>query len=244
MSNFIIKLTNVSKKYILYQEKPTLVESILDRKKKEEFWALKKIHLTINKGERVGIIGPNGSGKTTLLKIISGITFPTTGNVKVNGKIVSIIELEAGFHSELTGEENIYLNGLLIGIEKKELGSKFDEIVSFADIGKFIQSPFYTYSLGMKLRVGFSIATHTDSDTLLLDENMAVGDQEFKVKSLKKINELLRKGKTIIFVSHNLALMSRVCKRIIWLEGGRVVKDGSSKEVIKSYIKYFEDLSK
>src|SRR3989304_6408892 len=171
MNDIAVKLTAVSKKYIVHHEKPTLVENILSRGKNEEFWALKDINLTIQKGEKVGIIGPNGSGKTTLLEIIAGITSSTKGKVATYGKLVSLIELEAGFHPELTGEENIFLNGLLVGMPKEEVRTKFKDIVSFADIGRFIDAPFYTYSEGMKLRLGFSILAHTSPDIVLLDEN-------------------------------------------------------------------------
>ena len=210
MDKNAVELINVAKKYTIHHEKPTLAENIFSRKKKEEFWALKDINLIIKKGERIGIIGPNGSGKTTLLKIIAGITFPSVGTMTVNGKIISLIGLEAGFHPELTGEENIYLNGLLVGMSKKEIRSKMMKITKFANIGSFIDAPFYTYSLGMRLRLGFSIAVHTNLNIIVLDETVVVGDKKFREKSVKKINELFRAGKTVIFVSHNMVV--EICK--------------------------------
>jgi len=235
MNKVVIKLSRVSKKYTLYHEKPTLVENIFSRKTKEEFEALKDINLKVEKGERVGIIGPNGSGKTTLLEIITGITTPTNGVVTTNGKIVSLIELDAGFHLDLTGEENIFLNGLIIGMTKREINSKLKKIIAFADIGQFIDAPMYTYSEGMKLRLGFSVVVHTNPDILVLDETLAVGDQNFKKKSFRKIKEFFTKGKTIIIVSHYLDFLKSSCDRAIWLHKGRIKKDGKVKEVIKLY---------
>lgn len=237
MGEVAVKLAKVSKKYVLHHEKPTLVENILFKKTKEEFWALKDINLTINKGERIGIIGPNGSGKTTLLEIISEITTPTTGTVATNGKLVSLIELEAGFHPDLTGEENVFLNGLLIGMTKTEIKSKLKQIVSFAEVDQFIDSPMYTYSEGMKLRLSFSIAVHANPDTLALDENIAVGDQEFRNKSFQKIQDFFVQGKTVIIVTHYLNFLKKSCKRVIWLDKGKVKKDGKAREVIRLYEK-------
>jgi ABC-type polysaccharide/polyol phosphate transport system ATPase subunit len=239
MSNLAVKLSNISKKYIIHHEKPTLVENILQRKTKEEFWALKDINLSISKGEKLGIIGPNGSGKTTLLKIIAGITAPTTGSVKTYGKVVSLIELAAGFQPDLTGEENIMLNGLLIGMNKEEIRKKIKIIIKFADIGSFIDTPFYTYSSGMALRLGFSIAVHADPDILVLDENLAVGDQDFQVKSQKKMEQFFRENKTIILVSHWMNFIKKNCNFTVLLSEGGVVKQGESDYVIKYYQRIF-----
>ena len=235
-SQIAIKLSHVSKKYTLHHEKPTLVENVIGRQKKEEFWALKDINLEINKGDRVGIIGPNVSGKTTLLEIIAKITTPTEGEIVTNGKLVSLIELEAGFHPELTGEENIYLNGLLVGMSKEETNKKLDKIISFADIGQFIDAPLYTYSEGMKLRLGFSIVVHTNPDIVLLDENMAVGDTSFKRKSLKKIQDFVKNKKTLVVVSHLMDFVANTCHRVIWLEDGSVKEEGNSRELINKYL--------
>ncbi len=238
INDIAVRLEGVSKKYTLYHEKPTLVESILIRAKKEEFWALKDINLVIKKGERVGIIGPNGSGKTTLLKIMSGITTPTAGKVETHGKIVSLIELGAGFNPELTGEENIYLNGMLIGMSKSEIIRKKDEIIRFSGVGNFIDTPFYMYSQGMKLRLGFSILIHSNPDTILLDESMSVGDQVFQSKARKKFLEFLREGKTIIVVSHDFSFLRQYTKRILWFDRGEIRKEGD-KKVIDDYWRHF-----
>lgn len=235
MKNVSVKLTNVSKKYTLHHEKPTLVENILARKKEDEFWALNNINLSIMKGEKVGIIGPNGSGKTTLLKIISGITTPTTGVVLTRGKVVSLIELSAGFQPDLTGEENILLNGLLIGMIKKEIRKKMGKIIKFAGVGKFIDAPFYTYSSGMALRLGFSIAIYANPDILVLDEHLSVGDQEFQIKSYNKIVDLYKKGKTILNVSQHAYFINKFCNKVILLKSGKIKKSGSAKQVAPLY---------
>ncbi len=239
MNNFAVKLTNVSKKYTLHHEKPTLMENILHRGYNEEFWALKGINLEIKKGERVGILGPNGSGKTTLLEIIAGITTPTEGRVSTVDKLVSLIELEAGFHPDLTGEENIFLNGLLLGMSKDEIRSKLKKIISFADIGQFIDAPMYTFSEGMKLRLGFSVVVHTSPETLVLDEILTIGDRNFRQKSFKKIQEFFSAGKTIIIVSHNLEFLRSSCKRVVWLERGRIKLDNKAANVIGFYTKKY-----
>lgn len=235
MGEIAVKLTNISKKYTLYKRKPTLVENIFSIKRPEKFWALRGVNLTIHKGEKVGIIGPNGAGKTTLFNIITGITTPSSGFLYVKGKIVSLIELEAGFHPDLTGEENIYLNGLIMGMTKDEIASNMGRIISFADIGEFINSPMYTYSKGMKLRLGFSVAVHASPDLLALDENISVGDEDFREKSLKKIQEFFKLKKTIIISSHYLNYVQKSCDRTIWLNKGKIIMDGESTNVIREY---------
>lgn len=235
MKNTVIKLENVSKKYILHHEKPTLVENLF--RKKEEFWALKNISLKIKKGEKLGIIGSNGAGKSTILKIISAITIPTKGKVTTNGKIASLIDLEAGFEADLTGEENIYINGLLIGMTKKQIKNNFDKIVNFSGIKKFIDSPLHTYSSGMKLRLGFSIAIHSNPDILIIDEIITAGDEEFRKKSYQKMQEFFKAKKTIIFVSHNLDIIKKLCPQTLWLDKGKVKAIGPSKKVISQYLK-------
>lgn len=222
MNNIAIELTGVSKKYEIHHEKPTLVETII-KGKNEVFWALRDINLTIKKGERVGIIGPNGSGKTTLLKIMTGITTPTTGKIITNGRIVSLIDLEAGFHPDITGVQNIYINGMLLGMSKKEITSLIPKIIHFADIRQFIDAPLFVYSQGMKLRLGFSIAIHTNPDILLLDENIAVGDENFQKKSSQKLLEFQNRGKTIIIASHWVNFLEQHCTRIITLNRGSLV---------------------
>lgn len=218
-----IRLTGVTKQYILHHEKPTFSEKILKPKKKEIFTALNDINLTIYKGEKVGIIGPNGAGKTTLLKIISGITTPNSGKVETFGRIVSLIDLEAGFHPDLSGEENVFLNGLVVGMTKKEIQDKFQSILDFADIGKFIDAPLYTYSAGMKLRLGFAVAVHADPDILVLDEGFVAGDQNFQEKSSKKIEEFFQSGKTVLIVSHWLEYLEKVCQNFIYIDNHTVL---------------------
>ena len=235
MNNFAVKISKVSKKYILHHEKPTLVESLF--KKSEVFWALKDINLAVKKGEKLGIIGPNGAGKSTLLKIIAGITIPTQGKVETKGKIASLIDLEAGFHPDLTGEENIYINGLLLGMAKEQIKKNFDKIINFSGVREFIDSPLHAYSSGMKLRLGFSVAVHSDPDILIIDEIISAGDEKFRKKSYQKMQEFFKKKKTILFVSHNLDVIKKLCPQTLWLDRGKAKILGPSKRVISQYIK-------
>lgn len=230
-----IELIKVSKKYSIRHEKPTFLEQLFSKKRLEEFWALKKISLVINKGERVGIIGLNGSGKTTLLRLMAGVTESTEGQVITNGRLVSLIELGAGFHPDMTGEENIFLNALILGMSRKKVKQKFKKIVNWADVGNFIDAPVYTYSDGMKLRLGFSVLIHTNPEIILLDEGLALGDEDFKKKFTQKFNEWIKSKKTIVMASHNLSQLSSMCQRVIWLEKGRVKMAGQPKKVINKY---------
>jgi lipopolysaccharide transport system ATP-binding protein len=230
-----ISMKNISKKYILHHEKPTLVESFF--KDKEEFWALKNINLKVNKGEKLAIIGPNGSGKSTILKIITGITVPTKGTIKTYGRIASLIDLGAGFHPDLTGEENLYINALLIGMSKSEVKQKFNKIVKFSGIKKFIDSPLRTYSSGMLVRLGFSIAIHSSPDILVIDEVIAAGDEEFKKKSFAKMQELFKAQKTIILVSHNLNMVNQLCPKTVLLKKGKIAQFGETKKITAKYLK-------
>lgn len=234
-----IEIKNLSKKYVVLHERPTIVENIISKKRNEVFWALKKINLTIKKGERVGIVGPNGSGKTTLLKIISGISTCSDGEIKVNGKVVSIIELEGGFHPELSGFENIKLSGLLLGMSKSYIEKNIDKIIKFADIGNFISAPLYTYSSGMKLRLGFAIAINSSPEILVLDENIAVGDAEFKEKSYGRIKQFFSGGKTVIIATHSFDVLKKICNRAIWLYNGKIRADGSVNKIISLYKKVY-----
>lgn len=231
-----IELSGVSKKYILTKERPILAKSLFLPQRKEEVWALKDINLEIKKGETVGIIGENGSGKSTLLKIIAGITYPTQGSIRVNGRIGSLIELGAGFLPDLTGKENVYLNGALLGFTKTELDEKYNEIIDFADIGEYINQPVRTYSSGMVVRLGFAVAIHLNPDILLIDEVLAVGDLGYQRKSLDRIYQLRAQGKVIVFVSHNLNQVEYLCNRVVWLEKGRVRIFDESKRVINLYL--------
>lgn len=217
-----VQLTNISKKYEIHHEKPTLVEKFV-KGANETFWALRDINLTVKKGERVGIIGPNGSGKTTLLKIITGIATPTSGAVETNGRIVSLIDLEAGFHPDLTGEKNIYLNGVLLGMKREKIDRLFPLIIRYADIRQFIDAPLFTYSQGMILRLGFAIAVYANPDILILDENISVGDEDFQQKTQKTILQFFRQGKTILVASHWLEFVRKNCQRIILMNKGTMV---------------------
>lgn len=219
-----IEIFNVSKTYVLHHEKPTFLEQIFHGSYREKYTALENISLKIFKGESVGIVGPNGAGKTTLLKIISGITTPTSGQVKVNGRVVSLIDLEAGFNPELIGEENIYLNGLIIGMRREEIRRQFKNIVKFAGIGQFINAPLYTYSQGMKLRLGFSVAIYAKPDILILDENMSFGDKDFRLRSLEMIKNFKLNKKTIVFATHNDLLLKELCQKIYLIKDGNLSK--------------------
>lgn len=203
--------------------------------KKEEFWALQNISFEIKKGEVIGLIGSNGAGKSTALKLLAGIIKPNQGEVEIKGRLSALIEVTAGFHPELTGRENVYLNGTIIGMSKKEIGQKFDEIVEFSGISEFIDTPVKRYSSGMYSRLGFSIASHMEPDILLVDEVLSVGDISFQAKCAQKMRELLNSGTTIILVSHNLTLVQNLCKRVIFLDKGEIRKEGSPEEVIPYY---------
>jgi ABC-type polysaccharide/polyol phosphate transport system ATPase subunit len=234
-SQIAIQLTNVSKKYEIHHEKPTLVEKFI-KGKNETFWALRDINLNIKKGEKIGIIGLNGSGKTTLLKIITGITTPTSGTVATHGRIVSLIDLEAGFHLDLTGIQNIFLNGILLGVNSEEIKHQLSAIIKFADIGQFIDAPLFTYSLGMKLRLGFAIAVYANPDILILDEGLGVGDEYFQKRCFAKIQEFFQQKKTILTVSHYTEYIKRDYQRILLLEKGKILHDGGSS-VASYYLK-------
>lgn len=225
-STTAVRLAGVTKQYTIHHENPTLAEKFL-RHKDEKFLALDTVSLVIRKGERVGIIGPNGSGKTTLLKIIAGITTPTSGSVKTYGKIVSLIDPEAGFQPDLTGEQNIYLNGMLLGMKKQEISHVIRKIIDFADIGQFIDAPLFTYSVGMKLRLGFSVAIHAAADIFVFDEALVVGDADFQEKSVRSLTSL-HKGETVLIASHDLGFLHYFCKRIYSIHNGEVRSDTSS----------------
>lgn len=205
--------------------------------KKEDFWALKDVSLSVQKGEVIGIIGSNGAGKSTLLKILSQITPPTEGEIVLRGRVGSLLEVGTGFHPELTGRENIFLNGAILGMKKKEIAQKFDEIVEFAGIGKFLDTPVKYYSSGMYVRLAFSVAAHMEPDILIIDEVLAVGDAEFQKKCLGKMEDITKKeGRTILFVSHNMSAIQQLCPKSILLEKGRAVKVGLTEEIVSYYI--------
>lgn len=212
-------------------------KTILGRDIKEEFWALKDINFTVHKGEAIGIIGANGAGKSTLLKILSRITPPTTGEVILRGRVASLLEVGTGFHPELTGRENIFLNGAILGMSSKEMAKKFDDIVKFSGVEKFLDTPVKRYSSGMYVRLAFSVAAHMEPDILIVDEVLAVGDAEFQKKCLGKMDEVAKsEGRTVLFVSHNMNAIQKLCKRTVLIEQGKVKMIGDTKEVIASYL--------
>lgn len=202
----------------------------------EEFWALKNINLEVKQGERLGIIGRNGAGKTTLLKLLSRITEPTAGMINIRGRVASLLEVGTGFHPELTGRENIYLNGAILGMTRQEVRRKFDEIVDFAGIEQFLDTPVKRFSSGMYVRLGFSVAAHLEPEILVVDEVLAVGDASFQKKCIGKMDSVAKEGRTILFVSHQMQSVSNLCKRTILLDRAKLVKEGSTDEVIKSYL--------
>ena len=198
-------------------------------------WALKDVSFEVKRGEVVGIIGRNGAGKSTLLKILSRITKPTEGEVQIRGRIGSLLEVGTGFHPELTGRENIYLNGTILGMRKSEIDRKFDEIVAFSEIERFLDTPVKHYSSGMYMRLAFAVAAHLEAEILLVDEVLAVGDAQFQKKCLGKMGEVAREGRTVLFVSHNMVAVESLCARAMWLRGGQLVEQGSPHEVVSSY---------
>jgi len=202
----------------------------------ESIWALRDVSFEVPEGEVVGIIGRNGAGKSTLLKILSRITAPTAGSIKVRGRVSSLLEVGTGFHDELTGRENVYLNGSILGMRKREVDQRFDEIVDFAGVERFLDTPIKRYSSGMRLRLGFAVAAHLDPDVLIVDEILAVGDAGFQRKCLAAMEGLHSGGRTVLFVSHNMAAVENLCTRAIWIDGGRVRMDGRARDVIESYL--------
>lgn len=238
--NVAITLENVTVAYRAPHERiGTLKEYVIRwfqrRVKYQQFLALKNISLTINKGEIVGIIGHNGAGKSTLLKLVSRVLTPTSGRVQVRGKVAPLLELGAGFHPELTGRENIYLNGSILGLTRKEIDEKVPGIIEFSELHDFIDAPIRTYSSGMWARLGFAVATDTNPDVLILDEIMAVGDEVFQRKSEARIKAFFEKGITILLVSHNMANIRGLCTSAIWLDHGVVKQSGEPESVIKAY---------
>jgi lipopolysaccharide transport system ATP-binding protein len=247
MSPSII-VTNLSKRYKLGELhrkatfRHTLGESLRNYFKganKETFWALRDVSFLLQKGEILGIIGRNGAGKSTLLKLLSKITYPTVGKISVNGRIASLLEVGTGFHDELTGRENIFLNGSILGMKKKEICSKLEEIIDFSGVERFIDTPVKHYSSGMRLRLGFSVAAHLEAEILLVDEILAVGDAEFQKKCLGAMGDLRGSGRTVLFVSHQMVAIESLCSRVIWLENGQVCQDGQAREIVINYLSTF-----
>ncbi len=240
MSKTALKLTDISMQFNLSSEKlDSLKEFFIKFMKKDihydEFWALKDINFEVEKGDRLGILGLNGAGKSTLLKVIAGVYKPTTGTVERNGLIAPLIELGAGFDPQYTGAENIYLYGAVLGFSKKFIDEKYDEIVEFSGLKKFIDVPLKNYSSGMRSRLGFSIATAVEPDILILDEVLSVGDAKFKKKSEAKVMQLFDKGATVLFVSHNINQVKRICNKAILLQEGKIIAAGDVNDVCEVY---------
>jgi len=264
----VIRVENLSKKYIIRHQKKeerysTLRDVIADKVNhfsktllnpfkniktqnepaREEFWALKNINFEVKQGERVGIIGRNGAGKSTLLKILSRITEPTTGRVSIKGRVASLLEVGTGFHQELTGRENIYLNGAILGMTRQEIKRKFDEIVNFAEVEKFLDTPMKHFSSGMYVRLAFAVAAHLEPEILIVDEVLAVGDHEFQKKCLGKMRDVATEGRTVLFVSHNMAAVQQLCHRGIVLNEGNVTFCGTISDAVQKYIGNIKTLS-
>ena len=258
MSSPIISVSSIGKKYRLgfthshdtLRDKITsvikfCVPGLKDNSRKnksqmkadsKEFWALKDISFDVKQGEVLGIIGPNGAGKTTLLKILSQITEPTEGEIHIKGRVASLLEVGTGFHPELSGRENVYMNGAILGMTKSEIKAKFDEIVAFAGVEKFIDTPVKRYSSGMNVRLAFAVAAHLEPEILVVDEVLAVGDMEFQKKCIGQMGKVAKKGRTVLFVSHNMGIISKLCKKGILLENGKISKIGQVEAVVKEYL--------
>ena len=235
-------VTKVYRRYSRRRQFATLKSALLsgslirDLRPDETFPALQGVSFSVAQGITYGILGRNGSGKSTLLKLVAGITKPTTGAVSVHGRISALIELGAGFHPEISGRENIFINGIMLGLSKREIARRFDEIVEFAELRDFIDAPVKTYSSGMYMRLGFAVAIHVDPDVLLIDEVLAVGDESFSHKCLDKLSEFRRRGKTILLVTHALNLVERFCDDALWLDTGQARASGDPRRVVAAYI--------
>ena len=262
MSNTVVQVENVGKKYIISHQTQSSFPTVRDRitegagylKRKlfsavsgksfpepthEEFWALKDVSFEVKEGERIGIIGRNGAGKSTLLKLLSRITEPSTGEMTIRGRVASLLEVGTGFHPELTGRENIYLNGSILGMNKAEIKRKFDEIVAFSEVEKFLDLPVKHYSSGMYVRLAFAVAAHLEPEILIVDEVLAVGDLAFQKKCLGKMSQVSQEGRTILFVSHNMLAVKNLCQRAIWLEGGKFKEGGAAAKVVSDYLQSY-----
>lgn len=233
----VIEVNNVSKRYQLHSRRQLMVQHALKKMRREnqEFWALRDISLAVREGESVALVGHNGAGKSTLLSLIVGVTAPTSGTIRTCGRIGSLLELGTGFQPELTARENIYLCGSLLGFRRAELDARFDEIVLFSELERFLDEPIRTFSTGMVARLGFAVAVHRDPDILVLDEVFSVGDQNFQKKCVARIHDFRKRGKTLLFVSHQMESVISTCDRAIWLDHGRLRMDGPVEQVAQAY---------
>lgn len=239
-----INLQNVSKKFKVYHDRPdTLKESILKLRsnKYELIDSLKNFNLTVYKGDVLGIIGPNGSGKSTVLKLISRIIYPSEGNIEVNGMVSSLLELGTGFHPDFSGKENVFINASIFGMNRKKIENKLDEIINFSELAEFIDTPIRIYSLGMYMRLAFSVAINVDADILIIDEILTVGDANFQNKCYQKLNDLKKMDKTIIIVSHDLESIEKLCTKAVFMSSGEIQSIGKPKEIIERYSEYIKN---
>jgi len=238
----VVRASKIYRRFSQRKQFATLKSALLTRslisslRPDERFTALNDVSITVPKGRTLGVIGRNGSGKSTLLKLVAGISKPTAGTVRVEGRISALIELGAGFHPEISGRENVFINGIMLGLSKREVARRFDDIVEFAELRDFIDAPVKTYSSGMYMRLGFSVAIHVDPDVLLVDEVLAVGDEGFTHKCLDKFADFKRRGKTILLVTHSLGLVERFCDEALWLDAGRIKGSGDPKRIVDAYL--------
>lgn len=242
----VLEIQNISKKFRIHHENQpylSLRDSLVSVFKKsksssEDFYALNDVSFNVNAGESIGIIGKNGAGKSTLLKILSKITPPSSGKIISRGRIASLLEVGTGFHAELSGRENIFLNGSILGMKRAEIQKNFDAIIDFAGVEKFLDTPLKHYSSGMQLRLAFAVAAFLENEILIIDEVLAVGDAEFQKKCMGKMEDVSKnEGRTVLFVSHNMKAVQQLCKRIVWIHGGKVVADGLSRDISDNYLK-------
>ena len=239
MQEYAICVKDVYKSFNVYLDKANTIKEkllFLSRNRKEKRKVLKGINLNIKKGEAVALIGTNGSGKSTLLKLMTKILYPNSGTIEINGKLTSLLELGAGFHPDFSGRENIYFNASIFGLTKKEIDEKLNDIIEFSELKNFIDNPIRTYSSGMYMRLAFSVAINVNADILLVDEILSVGDEHFQNKCIEKMLELKRQGMTMVFVTHSMDSVKKLCNRAVWLYNGEIRMDGDSNDVIKKYV--------
>lgn len=244
MMESVIVFNNVTKKYPLYHHIGSGIKELLFHPKRalnlfrgRQYLAIENISFTVNKGEAVALIGRNGAGKSTSLGLVAGVIKPTAGQVSTRGRVASMLELGGGFHPELTGRENIYLNATLLGLRRKEVQQRIDKIIEFSELGQFIDEPIRVYSSGMLAKLGFSVITQVDPDVLIIDEVLAVGDIAFQAKCIKTIREFKSRGVTILFVSHNMKDVEKICDRVVWIENHKLKQIGAAKEIVEQYKK-------